>query len=131
MGGEQVIADENEKNGNSAQRLIALCKEYTAYMAKAKAELEELCDKSDRVAHDEIDPRRRKEQLDTLRTRFSMLAERVRRMERAMADLARAVSQQVEHADLDFADKLELKLRLAELTAQAAETLQIVSLSPV
>jgi|HubBroStandDraft_4_1064222.scaffolds.fasta_scaffold1092124_1 hypothetical protein len=112
--------------GLLAGRLISLCKEYSAALLLSSGEVEKHCAKiaelrSRRRAGDESAAK----EMNGVEVIFGAAHRKISSLQPAIDELARAVSQQLEYAELDFADKLEMKLRLAELEAQmqAAATL--------
>jgi len=116
-----MSGDANGRNTNSAQRLISLCKEFTESLRAAKEEVEKLSEKAIEAKYEAV-PVKTPMVLQALNIRVKSLMQRTLSIQPAINDLARAASQQIEHSDLDFADKFELKLRLAELQSQMNDT---------
>jgi predicted nucleic acid-binding Zn-ribbon protein len=98
-----------------------LCKEFTESLRAAKEEVEKLSEKAIEAKYEAV-PVKTPMVLQALNIRVKSLMQRTLSIQPAINDLARAASQQIEHSDLDFADKFELKLRLAELQSQMNDT---------
>jgi hypothetical protein len=132
MGDDLMSSAEISQVDILAGRLISLCKEFSASLLLSTNEVEKL---SAKVT--EIRSRRAADQESALKDMsavnviFGAAQRKIQSLQPAIEDLSRSVSQQLEYADLEFADKLELKLRLAELEAQmqAAATL-VANLPP-
>ena len=98
----------------NAQRLISLCKEYTQAVAKIKEE-------ADAVAKRIVQPSSRgsnDEGGQFARTSAFALHAAYQQLRKELLELVRAGSQRIEHSELEFDDRLELKLRLADLQAK-------------
>jgi hypothetical protein len=93
-----------------ARRMIPLLKEYTEKLDHLLRRGQRLCvspkDGSEKGVRDRDRERRHAE--------WQFLQQAANRLARPMRDLARHVSQMVEHGSLDDATRLELQLRLAE-----------------
>jgi hypothetical protein len=122
---KQMSPNGGEQGGDTARRLISLCKEFTAFMRSAKTDAEKFYELADGL-HTAGSPNRPAMDKDALNTRYRALQDKINSMQLAINDLVRAASQQIEHSDLEFADKVELKLRLAELEAQKTEVQALI-----
>ena len=95
-----------------AKRLISLCKEFTASLLVSSGEMEKLCARASEIrSRRSSDPDGAAKDMNATNVIFCATHGKVRSLQPAIDDLARTVSQQIEHAELEFTDKLELKLR--------------------
>jgi hypothetical protein len=128
----------------ASQRLLALCKEYTENVGKVKEEAERLAKQW--IAAQPFggvdsakEPARKPKPIlrgqatqqplsepDKLKlfaeTRLDALASGYHWLENGVQELVRAVSQRLEHSEIDFEDRLELKVRLADLRGKLKQT---------
>ena len=88
---------------------LPLLQEYTAKLDALVDQVQELISRRT----DELSERQKEIQIQ----RGWILHHRIHRLASATADLARRVSQFVEHGDLDDNSRFELRLRLADLEA--------------
>lgn len=104
-------------------RLLALCKEYTKTVNRTHAEAESLV----RQWNEAETPGTSDKLRELLKMRCRALYFGYSTLQSGIEELLRAVSQQIEHSDIEFEDRLELKVRLAELRGKLNETQTFLS----
>ena len=108
---------------NAPQRLLALCKEYAATIGKAKEEVESIARQWGEARSSDTPAKLQQ----FLVVRCKALSGSYSSLQGGVQDLVRGVSQQLEHSQLAFGDRLELRLRLAELEGKLVETQALLS----
>ena len=108
---------------STSQRLLALCKEYAETIGRAKEEAKSIArewnEAQSFVAPDKL--------RQFLVARCYALNDSYRSLLGGVQDLLRAVSQRIEHSEIDFEDRLELRVRFAELNGRMNETAALLS----
>jgi hypothetical protein len=112
---------------NVAQRLLALCKEYTETIDGVKQEAESVA-KRWTEAQSSGAPGEGKEKLKAFaQQEYFALAARSNSLQNAVGELIRALSQRLEHSNAEFEERLELKVRLADLDGRLHQTLGLIN----
>ncbi len=112
---------------NTPGRLIALCKEYGDYLARFSSESVALIDLYVGAASKfpNEPPTSIMKYKDILQQQKMARQTSFFQVQSGIQELIRAMSQQIEHASLEFEDRLELKVRLADLQGRLWEASQL------
>jgi hypothetical protein len=127
MGGRQVsVAPEI----STAGRLISLCREYSESLSKISSDAIALTKLyGETAANHSGFFTSAKPYKNFVRHQLNALQNNLTHLQVGIRELIRAVSQQIEHAGLEFDDRLELQIRLADLEGKLKQTEELTSIA--
>lgn len=113
-----------ERSKQFVKRVIPLLKEY-------REKFDGIADKAQEIRQVVAKERLDNENKRLLKLKYDILTQFQRRISPPATELAREVSQRIEHGELDELDRVELMLRLAEFEHALLSLQRVFALGPL